>query len=111
MSNFTPPIELESSTFNMLNFTNFRQFLINNNVLTTAIGFVIASQLETLVNAIINNIVDPLLSQDINKDGKNDFTFELFGLKLGQMLYDILRFGIMMYIVFIISRFTIDALN
>ena len=119
MSNFDTNFELEAASFNLFNFDAFRQFLVEKGVLATAISYVIAKQINNLIASVMDNFVKPLLAGDFNNDGKDDLEklkeiknkIGPFNFTLGQLLFDLFKFVLVMYSVFVISRLFIDTVN
>ena len=116
---YTPEYELESTTFNILNIDKFREFLIENKVFVTAVGLVIGKYLEMVSDSFFDNLVLPIFNKDSDKDGVNDFqhlidyTIETNGMKfkIGQFIYDLFKFGLILYILFVAARLARDLLN
>jgi len=116
---FTPKIEFEKQTFNPFNFTKFRKFLIDKNIFVTAISFAIGRQILTMSTSFYENLVAPILDSDLNKDGESDiktlkeWTFKVgkIHIKIGSFISDILTFLIVLYAIFLITRFTRDFTN
>lgn len=119
MNRFTPPFEIETSTLNIFKFDEFRKFIIENGVVTSSISIIIANQLDKLINTLVESLIDPLLKPDADKDGQNDLKFLIahktnvgpFSFKTGKSIYEFIRFFVILYLVFIVSRFVIDAIN
>ena len=116
---YTPEYELEANTLNVFNIDKFREFLLENKVIATAIGIVIGKYLEVLTDSFFNNLILPVFNKDSDKDGVNDFkglidySFEVYGMKfkLGQFVYDFIKFGLILYILFLLARGTRDLIN
>ena len=116
---FDPDIEIQSESLNLFNFVAFRKFLIENKVIALAVSYVIGKQINYIMDSIMDNILDPIMNSDYNKDNKSDFhglkkwVFNTGSqkFKLGQLTYDFLKFGLVIYCVFIFSRLFIDYLN
>mgnify|MGYP001311151179 CR=1 FL=1 len=119
MDKFDNTIEIEAESLNLFNFVTFRKFLIENGVIATAVSYVIGSQINNLITSILDNVIQPMMEADYNNDNKDDFTpmkkwvlkLGPYKFKLGQLFFDLLKFGLVMYCVFIVSRLFIDTLN
>lgn len=119
LTSFDADIEFQPESFNLFNFVAFRKFLIENKVMALAVSYVIGNQINYLMDSIMDNILDPIMNADYNKDNKADFhglkKWELdvgfYKFKLGNLVYDLLKFGLVMYCVFVFSRLFIDYLN
>ena len=116
---FTPPIELERATYNILNFTDFREFLVENKVIVTIVSFTVATYMNELIKSFFDDFIFCFLNIDCNNDNKTDlgfiFTYELnilgIKFKLGKLLLSLIKFIIAVVLVFIISRIFNDVIN
>ena len=99
--------------FELFNFIKFKEFLQKNKAFATAASIVIATQISSLASSFTENIIVPIFNRDLNKDGIKDIqNFEdlkikLFGIEfqLGKFIIDIIKFFVILYVVFIISIF------
>ena len=99
--------------FELFNFIKFKEFLQKNKAFATAASIVIATQISSLASSFTENIIVPIFNRDLNKDGIKDLqNFEdlkikLFGIEfqLGKFIIDIIKFFVILYVVFIISIF------
>ena len=97
----------------LFNFIKFQQFLEKNKAFATASAIVIATQLSVLATSFVENIILPIFNRDINEDGVPDINnfenieLDIFGIKIkmGKFAVAILRFLIIIYIVFLVSVF------
>ena len=97
----------------LFNFIKFQQFLEKNKAFATASAIVIATQLSVLATSFVENIILPIFNRDINEDGVPDINnfenieLDIFGIKIkmGKFAVSILRFLIIIYIVFLVSVF------
>lgn len=97
----------------LFNFIKFQQFLEKNKAFATASAIVIATQLSVLATSFVENIILPIFNRDINEDGVPDIhnfeniEIDIFGIKIkmGKFAVAILRFLIIIYIVFLVSVF------
>ena len=116
---YTPEYELENNTINIFNIDKFREFLIENKVFVTAVGLVIGKYLEMVSDSFFDNMILPIFNKDTDKDGVNDFQhlidykLETYGIKfnVGQFVYDLFKFGLILYIIFVAARFARDLFN
>lgn len=119
MDNFDTGFEIEAESLNLFNFDTFRRFLVEKGVLATAVSYVIGKQINNLIASILDNIINPMMEPDYNNDNKDDFkplrnfTAKVgpYTFKLGQLIHDLLKFGLVMYCVFVVSRLFIDTVN
>lgn len=97
----------------------FRKFLIEKGIIATAISYVIGNQINYLIKSILECIIQPIMEADYNNDNKNDFqsmkklTLKAgpYNFKLGRLFHDTLRFVLVIYFVFVISRLFINTIN
>tara|TARA_B100000427_G_C15011992_1_gene378674 strand:+ start:32 stop:394 length:363 start_codon:yes stop_codon:yes gene_type:complete len=116
---YTPEIEIENKTKNIFNLENFRQYVIENGVVDTAIGYTMGKHIGIVTESLFNNIVLPFFNKDSDGDGVGDFkTFEdykkkFFGIefKIGKFILDLFKFLLMIYCLFIVARLTRDIIN
>tara|TARA_B110000879_G_scaffold210096_1_gene299389 strand:- start:359 stop:727 length:369 start_codon:yes stop_codon:yes gene_type:complete len=119
LTTFDADIEFQPESFNLFNFVSFRKFLIENKVMALAVSYVIGKQINYLMDSIMNNILDPIMNADYNRDNKADFhglkkwqvNTGFYKFKLGNLIYDFIKFGLVIYCVFVFSRLFIDYLN
>lgn len=99
--------------FEIFNFIKFKEFLEKNKAFATAASIVIATQITILASSFTDNIIVPIFDRDTDGDGKKDLiqfeniTFKMFGIKIkmGKFIIDIIKFLIVIYVVFVISLF------
>ena len=105
---FTPEIKLDAKTFS-LNLTDFRKFLIDNNVTITIVGFAISYYLRDLIDSLYNNI----MFCDDNLKTINEYNICIFNVKIypGKFLISLLKFLVSTLLVFYIARFLNDVVN
>mgnify|MGYP005999286391 CR=1 FL=1 len=97
--------------YELFNFINFNKFLEENKAFATASSIVIATQITVIATSFIDNIILPIFNRDVDKDGKPDIKeFEniklnIYGVKIkpGKLIIDILKFILIIYIVFTLS--------
>lgn len=119
MDKFNTGFEIEGESLNLFNFDTFRRFLVEKGVLATAVSYVIGKQINNLIKSILDNIITPMMEPDYNNDNKDDFKLMRnyvakvgpYKFKLGKLFHDLLKFGLVMYCVFVVSRLFIDTVN
>lgn len=102
-------VDEDSSMYTVMQFVNF---LKENNVISIAIASVISERVSDLVDAFISGFVLPILEQDNDGDGKADISsleereihIGKIKLKAGKFLVALIKFIIITYVIFIISR-------
>lgn len=94
------------------NFIRFIKFLKKYDIISVAIASILSSNLNELVNSLLNNIILPIVNKDSDNDGMRDigkienYTFEIYGIKftIGKFLVTIIKFIFISYIIYIISE-------
>jgi len=81
---------------NLIKVGNFKDFVIKYTLVATAITWIVGDRVLNLVNSFIRTFVEPLLSFDLDKDGKPDLQqikTMVFGKKfpIGEFLLEVLR--------------------
>lgn len=87
-------------------------FFSKNQILTTLIGTVLASNITLLTKSFMDNIIMPVINMDLNNDGEPDREtlekFEIhFGgidMKIGKFLLTIIEFSIILLIIYTINN-------
>ena len=97
-----------------------RFLLIDNHIITIAVGFIIATQTNNIATLFIDNIIAPIIYKIITYytkkpiDKLKNYEYEYLGIKfeLGNIIINILKFIIILIIIYYISQFTnINKLN
>lgn len=94
------------NSVNIIGWNNFRMFLAENKVISTAIVIALSKQLETLIAIFLSTFVYPLFSKYKEGDGLFNYELDFSGMKftLGKFLEASLHFGIVIYTVFLSSK-------
>jgi large-conductance mechanosensitive channel len=121
--NFQRGFELEKQTFNLFKTNDFRNFLVDNKLIVTVVGFVLASNMNVLINSFYDNIL-LVCKEDITKSNIDDecksiidyineykITIINYNIYIGKFIISILKFIISIIIAFYISRLLNDILN
>jgi len=113
---FSPPIELEYNTVNIMNFVDFRKFLVENKVIVTIVSFTVATYMNDLIKSLFDDFLFCFLSEDCqNKNIASIFKYEMelfnIKIKLGKLLLAFIKFILASILVFIISRSFNDFIN
>ncbi len=116
---FTPKFELENNTYKFYDFSEFREFLVDNKVIVTIVSFTIATYLNELIKSFFDDFIFCFLSPDCDQDKVPDFAFlfkyelNILGIKikLGKLFLALIKFTIAAFLVFFISRFFNDIIN
>ena len=94
------------------NFIRFIKFIEYHNIASVAIAAVLSERIGHLTNEFVDNIILPVMNIDLNNDGVKDFKFiEDMTIKIGpvkfiigKFLISFIKFVIVMYILFVISK-------
>lgn len=105
-------IEPRDNELFYLNIINFLSFLVENNVVSVAVATVVSERVIELINTIIDGIVMPIINRDMDGDGVSDFKtleekeFHFYGMKfkIGKLATSLIKFVIIMYVMFILSE-------
>ena len=108
------PIHSSGSPHSSLSFSflHFMYFLKDNNVFSIAVAAVLSERISDLINACIDTLVMPVIDRDADNDGIKDIkkleekVIEIHGIKftIGKLFTSIIKFILVTYIVFIVSR-------
>lgn len=88
---------------------NFSKFLIKHAVLASAFTFLLGYQLRELISVLIDTLIKPIFSIDLNDDGEPDlqqlkkFTTNVLGIKypVGKLLIEIIKTIITIFVIYI----------
>ena len=110
MATVTATTENPPQTTNL--FQEFRAFLDKYGVIGLAIAFIIGAALTTLVQAIVADILMPLIKPALNALGENWQTAQLnagpFGpFLIGHFIYSVIYFVIIAAFVFLLAKFVL----
>ena len=91
----------------------FLKFIVKQAVVASAITFLIAGQTQKLASLLVDTIVEPLFSIDLDRDGNPDlkqlekFVINFLGLKfpLGKLITQIIKFFVFIIFIYIALSF------
>ena len=94
-------------------------FVVKKAVVASAITYLIASQVQTLSSLVVDTLVVPLFSIDLDKDGNPDlkqmekFVVKFFNLKfpLGKLITQLIKFFIFLIFIYIILSLFLKYTN
>ena len=92
--------------------TEFSDFLSSNNIGTTILATVISSYITELGISFSDNLILPIIDQDLDGDGKPDIgklknlKLKIRGctLKIGEFLITLTKVSLMFVIIFLIQK-------
>ncbi len=99
--------------FDLFNFIKFKEFIVKNKAFATAASIVIATQINEFATSLTDNMIVPIINRDYNKDGvadiqqfeKTELKIFVIIFKIGKFIVDIIKFMMVIYLVFAISIF------
>lgn len=105
-----------SNNLGSFNFMHFMRFLSENNVLAISVAAVMSDRINDLTNTCVDSLLMPIINIDADNDGVRDIKsledkeIKIYGMKfaVGKVMIAIIRFIIITYVVFIISRLMND---
>ena len=121
-NDFTPEVEIDANNLIPVDFVSFRQFLIENKVTVTVVGFVIGNNILRLIDSFFDDII---LVCNTEKNKQEDIecvtivdsiyyykiTINKYNIYIGRFIFAILRFIISGLIAFYIARLFRDVIN
>lgn len=119
MIKFTPPFELEFSSFYLTDTVEFRKFLVENNVTATIVSYTVATYLNELIKSFFDDFIFCGLQNDCNEE-ELPYVYKILKLeiiiygmhfKIGKVIVAIMKFIISSILVFYISRLLKDIIN
>ena len=117
--NFTPRFEIEYDTLHIFEYSNFREFLIENKVTVTVVGFVIGNNILRLIDSFFDDILLVCNKKKSNIKCKNiidsvfhyKLTIYNYNIYIGRFIFAIIRFIMSGLIAFYIARLFRDIIN
>jgi len=97
----------------------FLRFIVKQAVVASAITFLIAGQTQKLASLVVDTLVEPLFSIDLDRDGNPDlkqlekYVVNLFGLKfaLGKLITQLVKFCVFIAFIYIALSFFMKYTN
>lgn len=97
---------------NILDITDFLDFLNDNNILSVAIATILSNKIHDISESFVNNLILPIINRDANNDNnpdiKNveDYTIKIYGIKfeLGKFIIAMIKFLIITYIAYLMTK-------
>ena len=94
-------------------------FIIKHTVIASALTWLVGSQIRQLSVVIVETLIDPLFSIDLNKDGKPDlkqldkYITEFLGFKfpIGKVILESLRTILTLLLLYLFLSFFIRNTN
>lgn len=122
MTNNFSPIKIENETINPFEYFKFREFLIDNKVTVTVVGFVIGNNILRLIDSFFDDIIlvcntEKNKEQDVNCLTIVDsiyyykITLHNYNIYIGRFTFAIIRFIISGLIAFYVTRLFKDIID
>ena len=91
---------------------NFKDFLIKNTIIASALTFLLGAQIKHLSSTILDALIDPLFSIDLDNNGEPDLiqlkrmTTNFLGFKfhLGKILSELIKAVLTILILYFVAR-------
>tara|TARA_B100001248_G_scaffold259455_1_gene245519 strand:- start:147 stop:464 length:318 start_codon:yes stop_codon:yes gene_type:complete len=96
----------------LIDTTGFKKFLVENNIIVTVIATIVSSCVTELSESLVNDLILPILNRDSDGDGEADLKnleeYVIFTngikFKLGKFILVIIKFIIILFIVYQFSK-------
>src|SRR4051794_12735452 len=84
----------------------FREFLNKGDIVTIAVGLIMALYFQQIINALLNGVIFPIIAAIFGKRDFFDIGFDLGDarISIGQVLNAIISFVIVAFILFLIVK-------
>lgn len=85
----------------------FKEFIARGNVLDLAVGVIIGGAFTSIVNSLVENLINPLIGIFIGGIDFSDWVFKVGDatFKFGTFINSIITFLIIAFVVFLIVKF------
>ena len=91
----------------ILYFKDFISFLNKRNIINTGIGIVVGTQVRTITDVIVRNLINPIVNKSLPKNIELEkVEVELIGIKfkIGEIINKLLEFFIIMFLIYQVYR-------
>jgi large-conductance mechanosensitive channel len=91
----------------MLYFKEFFDFLNKRNIINTGIGIVVGTQVRTITDIIVRNLINPIVNKSLPKNielEKIDVNLLGIKFKIGEIINKLLEFFLIMFLIYQIYR-------
>src|SRR5438105_965533 len=89
-------------------YREFVKFLTNNNVIGVGLAFIIATQVGSIAQALVDNIISPIINAMSPSEELQfkDVTVNLLGaeIEIGKFIQKVLQFLLIMTVIFIFFK-------
>lgn len=88
--------------------SEFKKFLLRGNVIDLSVGIIIGGAFQAIVNSLVNDIINPLLSIFLTKTDFSSLTYNIpntaANIAYGSLITAIINFLIMGFVIFIMVK-------
>jgi large-conductance mechanosensitive channel len=91
----------------MLYFKDFINFLNKRNIINTGVGIVVGTQVRTITDVIVRNLINPIVNKSLPKNielEKVEVNFLGIKFKIGEIINKLLEFFLIMFLIYQIYR-------
>lgn len=83
----------------------FKDFALRGNVLDLAVGVIIGSAFQAIVNSLVNDVISPVIGLFAKKDFST-LVLDLFGVSIryGAFITAVINFLIMAFLIFLLVK-------
>ncbi len=87
-------------------FKEFKEFISRGNVMDLAVGVIVGAAFTSIVNSLVDNIINPLIGIFVGKIDLSNLVLKVgdANFKYGKFLNSIINFLIISFIVFLIVK-------
>lgn len=88
--------------------SEFKKFLLRGNVIDLSVGIIIGGAFQAIVNSLVNDIINPLLSIFLTKTDFSSLVYNVPGtaanIAYGSLITAIINFVIMGFVIFLLVK-------
>jgi large-conductance mechanosensitive channel len=91
----------------ILYFKDFINFLNKRNIINTGVGIVVGTQVRTITDVIVRNLINPIVNKSLPKNielEKVEVNFLGIKFKIGEIINKLLEFFLIMFLIYQIYR-------
>ncbi|ULY68500.1 hypothetical protein [Chlorella virus XW01] len=91
----------------VLYFKDFIDFLNKRNIINTGVGIVVGTQVRTITDVIVRNVINPIVNKTLPTNielDKIELEVLTIKFKVGEIINKLLEFFLIMYLIYQIYR-------
>lgn len=89
-------------------YSKFLQFMMDFNIISIGIGFIVSQNLQIVFNDLMKGIVSPIITKLIGSEKKNleEVKLNIFGMEIyiWKFLFSVLNFYLILVVLFYLAR-------